>query len=163
MCVRLSERYIPRCFEIPMNLGFRWVPMWTASSVRTQNNPYNPSINGSSPFYRAIWDVFSLSLWDKACLLYPTSRNPAVSYGRLWPFKHDLREWAYRYIEPVYCFFAPKRVVFPMRGEPLPDEDSFPWSTTEERSKGSAAACYPINQMSLVRPDSQSSLLPISA
>lgn len=46
------------------------------------------------------------------------------TYGRLWPFKHDLREWAYRYIEPVYSFFAPKRVVFPMRGEPLPDEDS---------------------------------------
>lgn len=82
--------------------------MWTASSVRNQKNPYNPSINGV-----LLWDVFSLSLWDKACFLYPTSRNPAVSYGRLWPFKHDLREWGYRYIEPVYSFFAPKQVVFP--------------------------------------------------
>lgn len=54
--------------------------------------------------------------------------------GRLWPFKHDLREWAYRYIEPVYSFFAPKRVVFLMRGEPLPDEDSFPWSIDQKRT-----------------------------
>lgn len=79
-------------------------------------------------------DVFSLSLWDKACFLYPTSRNPAVSYGCLWPFKHDLREWGYRYIEPVYSFFAPKWVVFPMRGEPLPDKDSFPRSIDQKRT-----------------------------
>lgn len=60
--------------------------------------------------------------------------RPAILRFRTVPFKHDLREWAYRYIEPVYCFFAPKRVVFPMRGEPLPDEDSFPWSIDQKRT-----------------------------
>lgn len=75
LSISLTERYIPRCFEIPMNLGFRWVPMWTASSVRTQKNPYNPSINGSSPFYRAIWDL----AYRYGIKLASCTRNPAVS------------------------------------------------------------------------------------
>lgn len=71
MCVRLAERYISRCFEIPMNLGFRWVPMWTASSVRTQKNPYNPSINGSSPFYCGMYFPYRYGIKLASCTLRP--------------------------------------------------------------------------------------------
>lgn len=127
MVVELAERYVPPLFEIPMNLGLRWHAIWTSSSVvRAQSCP----IKGLTDLYsRAVWDLFSIALWDKSYLLSPTSdQHKSITEGRLWPFNYENREWAWRYIEPVYAFFASDRQIFPTRGEMPDDSSSFPWS-----------------------------------
>lgn len=127
-CVELAERYVPRLFETPMELGFRWIPQWSASSVRTKKNSFVSDNKMKTPFNRAIWDWFSLALWDKCCLLSASSDGSPSARGRLWPFTKQNLEWASGYITPTFCFFAPRRTLFHSKGEEDPQAMSFPWS-----------------------------------
>lgn len=111
MCVNLAMRYVPKMFEIPMKLGFCWKLMWTATSVRTRQNPVEGL--SRSPFWRSVWDLFALVTWDKAVLLTPTVEDRHVARNRIWPFAEDLKWWSSGYIEPVFTYFAPKRDQYP--------------------------------------------------
>lgn len=37
--ISLCERYVPQLFNIPMNVGLRWQPVWTASPVPFKYGP----------------------------------------------------------------------------------------------------------------------------
>lgn len=67
--VELAERYIPWMFERPMELVFRWKPMWSASSVRTRGNPFLPKRRKAlTPFSRLIgyyWYLLYIYLLDE--------------------------------------------------------------------------------------------------
>lgn len=127
--VELSERYIPWMYERPMELMFRWKPSWTASSVRTRGNPFLPKVRqkGMSPFSRMMWDLFSLSLWDKFTIFGSSNPSPAM-LRRVWPFQTDNLEWASRYIIPVVSFFASTLTIYPTKGRESFDSENFPWS-----------------------------------
>ncbi|KAL5752599.1 hypothetical protein ACOSQ2_023106 [Xanthoceras sorbifolium] len=34
-CISLAERYTPVMFTIPVDVGFRWLPQWSSSPVRS--------------------------------------------------------------------------------------------------------------------------------
>lgn len=126
--VELSERYIPWMYERPMELMFRWKPSWTASSVRTRGNPFLPKVRqkGMSPFSRMMWDLFSLSLWDKFTIFGSSNPSPAM-LRRVWPFQTDNLEWASRYIIPVVSFFASTLTIYPTKGRESFDSENFPF------------------------------------
>lgn len=79
-----------------------------------------------SPFHRAIWDLFSTALWDRASLLGLWS-DVVASYQRLiWPYASQMNAWSSAYIEPVFLFFFPERKIFPLEEDP--DVDSYPFN-----------------------------------
>lgn len=93
-CVELAERYVPRLFETPMELGFRWLPQWSASSVRDRKNVVVSDSKYRSPFHRMIRDIFSVSLWEKMVLLSATNDKHPSCRDRLWPFQPNCLEWS---------------------------------------------------------------------
>ena len=65
-CFELAERYCPKLFEIPMEIGLR--PQWTASSVKDRKNSWilgNPKYR--SPFHRGIFSPYH---YGKKCVCY---------------------------------------------------------------------------------------------
>lgn len=125
MCLSLGERYIPRAFDIPMNVGLRWLPQWSSSPVR--DSAAGVSGKERTPFHRMIWELLSVSLWDKAVLCGAQGRSPSAM-SRLWPFKKENLDWASRYITPIFSYFYFPRTIYPQKGEDSPDLNSFPWS-----------------------------------
>ncbi|KAG9438881.1 hypothetical protein H6P81_021179 [Aristolochia fimbriata] len=60
-----------------MDVGLRWLPVWSSSPVKDSA----PKVSGesNSPFHRMIWELFSISLWDKATILGTSDPNrPSV-------------------------------------------------------------------------------------
>lgn len=114
-----------------MNVGLRWLPVWSSSPVKDSS----PGVRGarySSPFHRMIWERFSISLWDKACLLGHAGPENPSSPSRLWPFKPDCVEWASRDFQPLFFDFFFPRIIFPSKGSDDPDSGSFPWSINQQ-------------------------------
>ena len=128
VCMDLAERYIPWVFDIPMECGLRWLPQWSSSSVSTQGNRFISTPKGNTPFHRMIWDIFSVAMWDRMTLQAPTWDKTQRAAGNLWPFQPGFLDWAVGYITPLFCFFAPDRVVLPQKGRDDPDDVNFPWS-----------------------------------
>lgn len=48
--------------------------------------------------------------------------------SRLWPFKHELLEWAVNFFTPLFVSFFFPRIIYPQNGEMDPDDVNFPWS-----------------------------------
>lgn len=138
--IELAERYIPKAFDIPMKIEFRWLPTWTASSVRTKGNPLWKGIQVDNPFLRMIWDIYALSLWDKFMLFNPKAFT-AQSKSRVWPFKLENLDWASRYIIPVVSLFCSTRTVFPSKGMDPYDEENFPWTLEKQVSSVQSLYC----------------------
>lgn len=89
LCVRLAERYIPWCFEMPMRLGFRWLPVWTASSVKTWKNPPFISYKILLRFHGRCGISFPL---HSGINLPFSALRRRIKRFRLLPFKYDLCE-----------------------------------------------------------------------
>lgn len=109
-----------------MKLEFKWLPTWTASSVRTKGNRYLEGIKVDSPFLRAIWDLYSLSLWG-CSMLFNSKTYSKSSQRRVWPFVKENLEWSYRYIIPVVSFFCSTLTIFPQKGGSGYDSENFAW------------------------------------
>lgn len=62
------------------------------------------------------WDIFSLCVWDRAIAADGMTQNEFLS--RLWPFKHELLEWA--------CLHSTVRL-FLLSSALDPDDVHFPW------------------------------------
>lgn len=87
-----------------MNLGLRWLPQWSSSPVK--DSAFGVSGAKKTPFHRLLWELFAVSLWDKASLLGADGNSPSPSKNsRLWPFSAECKEWASRYILPLFCYF----------------------------------------------------------
>lgn len=141
--VEFAERYIPFCFQIPMNLGFKWLPMWSASAVRLKGNPLNLNIKLDDPFNRSLWDLFTLSLWDR-CIRNPPKANSKAHVGRIWPFLWENTKWASWNVQPTFSLFTPPYTLFPSKGE-LPDDYLyFPWS--DDLYRGDLTEDHPRNR-----------------
>lgn len=120
----LAERHIPDAFNIPMEVGLRWLPCWSSSPVRDGS----PGVSGDygSPFHRMIWERFSVSLWDKAWLLGANALDKRSSESRLWPFKPENPNWSTHYFCPLFVYFFFPRTIYPCKGEYDPDFNNFP-------------------------------------
>ncbi|KAJ4964589.1 hypothetical protein NE237_016438 [Protea cynaroides] len=109
-CIGSREVFSIHALKIPMNLGLRWVPQWSSSPVK--DSAVGVSGFVKSPFHRMIWEIFAVSLWDKASILGEDKICPS-SPSRLWPFTMDFRDWASRYIVPLFCYFYFPSVDYP--------------------------------------------------
>lgn len=113
----------------PGLLRFLWILDFGGYRNGNRHPPLQDSAIGVSgakktPFHRLLWELFAVSLWDKASLvLMVPSKN-----SRLRPFSAECKEWASRYILPLFCYLYLTREVFPHKGECSPDLKSFPWS-----------------------------------
>lgn len=63
-CISLAERYAPVMFTIPVDVGFRWLPQWSSSPVRSVTSGKSRKL--WTPLHRMEWDIFSLCVWDRA-------------------------------------------------------------------------------------------------
>lgn len=108
--VRLG-RYVPQFFNIPMDVGFRWIPQWSSSPVKETSLGVKGKL--FSPFHRMKWDIFSVCFWDKAVILGAQELLSPLTASRLWPFKHENLDWTSRYFTPLFCYLFFPRVVYP--------------------------------------------------
>ena len=51
-------------FTIPVDVGFRWLPQWSSSPVRSVTSGKSRKL--WTPLHRMEWDIFSLCVWDRA-------------------------------------------------------------------------------------------------
>jgi hypothetical protein len=45
---------------------------------------------------------------------------------RLWPFKHELIQWAVNLFTELFAYFFFPRIIYPQKGEMDPDDVNFP-------------------------------------
>lgn len=91
----------PGLLRFLMNLGLRWLPQWSSSPVK--DSAIGVSGAKKTPFHRLLWELFAVSLWDKASLLGADGKSPSQN-SRLWSFSAECKEWASRYILPLFCY-----------------------------------------------------------
>jgi len=98
-----------------MDVGLRWEPMWTSSSV------YDSEVRRTKdalcrPFHRMILEFFSIEILDKSTVPGATSDGSLDCRSRCWPFQSENLEWASRYITPTIFLFLLSAYHLPSKG-----------------------------------------------
>lgn len=62
--------------------------------------------------------------WDRATLLGWWTNAYSFPEKVEWVFSFNYREWASRYIEPLFSFFFPERVIYPFDLDVKPSRET---------------------------------------
>ncbi|KAG9438856.1 hypothetical protein H6P81_021154 [Aristolochia fimbriata] len=93
--------------RLPRRWSWGSVPIWSSSPVKARE-----PLVGPSPLHKMIWELFAISLWDKASLVGCWVRDSVSAEKRIWQFSGELGEWSSRYILPLFSYFFFLRTLF---------------------------------------------------